>query len=232
MGFQYLTLSKRYLKTRGYFFGLLLLVFLPVQAYQQGTVDDNNHGGEIDHSRHKAMLAKRQSSEETAANGLSIPNVTVLNQHGEKITMEETLQGNSIVVINTIFTTCTTICPIIGVQFSRVQNLLQNELNEDALNSVLLLSISVDPTNDTPERLDAWQQKIGGGPGWVLVTGDKSQIDYLLKAAGLFTPSPTEHSPITLIGNPQQKKWIRISGFSPPEQLVRQVHKLMRQAGS
>jgi len=45
---------------------------------------------------------------------------------------------------------------------------------------VHLISISVDPVTDTPERLKAWGAKFKAGAGWTFVTGDKQEIDKLL----------------------------------------------------
>ena len=79
----------------------------------------------------------------------SLPDVTLLNERGEKVRFFTDLVKGRVVAINTIFTTCTTICPGLGANFARLSRLLAGSEARDAL----LISISVDPLNDTPERL-------------------------------------------------------------------------------
>ena len=78
-----------------------------------------------------------------------MPDVTLLNERGEKVRFFTDLVKGRVVAINTIFTTCTTICPGLGANFARLSRLLAGSEARDAL----LISISVDPLNDTPERL-------------------------------------------------------------------------------
>lgn len=54
----------------------------------------------------------------------SIPDVVLLNQHGEQIRFYSDLVKNKVVTINFIFTTCTTICPPMGTHFSKLQKLM------------------------------------------------------------------------------------------------------------
>ncbi|HVF45623.1 MAG TPA: SCO family protein, partial [Pyrinomonadaceae bacterium] len=115
-----------------------------------------------------------------AASGMNIPDVELLDQDGRKVRFYSDLVKGKVVAINFIFTTCTTICPPLGATFARVQR----ELGERAGRDVQLISISVDPATDTPERLKAWGQKFKAGGGWTLVTGAKPQVDELLRALG------------------------------------------------
>ncbi|MCI0417861.1 MAG: SCO family protein [Acidobacteria bacterium] len=97
----------------------------------------------------------------------SIPDVVLLNQRGEQVRFYSDLVKNKVVAINFIFTTCTTICPPMGVHFSKLQKLMGKRAGRD----FHLISISVDPVTDTPQRLKAWGEKFDAGPGWTLLTG-------------------------------------------------------------
>src|SRR4026208_2489855 len=81
-----------------------------------------------------------------------IPDVAVVDQDGNKLHFYTDLIKGKTVAINFIFTNCTTICPPLAATFAR----LQKELGEKAGKDVHLISISVDPLTDTPERLKAW----------------------------------------------------------------------------
>jgi protein SCO1/2 len=126
------------------------------------------------------------------------------------------LVKGKVVVVNFIFTTCTTICPPLGATFARVQR----ELGERAGRDVRLISVSVDPATDTPERLKGWGAKFKAGPGWTLVTGAKPQVDALLSALGAATASPQDHSPTVLVGNDAAGQWTRAYGLARPAVLI------------
>src|SRR5919202_3095176 len=128
---------------------------------------------------------------------MNIPDVELLDQDGRKVHFYSDLVKGRVVAIQFIFTTCTTICPPLGATFARVQK----ELGERARRDVRLISISVDPATDTPERLKAWAAKFHAADGWTLVTGAKPKVDELLRALGAATASPADHSPTVLIGN-------------------------------
>jgi protein SCO1 len=120
------------------------------------------------------------------------------------------------VAINFVFTNCTTICPPMGANFAKLQKLLGDRAGKD----VHLISVSVDPVTDTPERLKAWAAKFGAGPGWTLVTGDRAEITRLLKALGTYTPDINDHSPLVLLGNEARHQWTRAYGLAPPAQIA------------
>jgi cytochrome oxidase Cu insertion factor (SCO1/SenC/PrrC family) len=151
-----------------------------------------------------------------APSRMSIPDVELLDQDGRKIHFYNDLVKGRTVAINFIFTTCTTICPPLGATFRRVEQ----ELGERAGRDVRIISISVDPLTDTPERMKAWGAKFKAGAGWTLVTGTKPNIDTLLRALGAETASPADHTPAVLIGNDALGQWTRTYGLARPTQLV------------
>lgn len=155
-----------------------------------------------------------------AATPLRIPDVTVYNQNGRRLNFYTDLVKGRTVAINFIFTTCTTICPPLTATFRRVQQ----QLGERAGNDVTLISISVDPTTDTPERLHDFAEKFKVGPGWTFVTGDKAEIDSLLRALGAAVPDKTDHTAMILVGNEPAGHWTRTYGLSSPTALVKIIN--------
>ena len=83
-----------------------------------------------------------------------------------------------------------------------------------------LISISVDPTVDTPERLQEFAKKFNAEPGWTLVTGDKAEIDSLLQALGVAVVNKNDHTPMVLIGSDVNDHWTRTYGLSSPATIV------------
>jgi len=160
-----------------------------------------------------ATVAPDQSSK------MNIPDIEVLDQNGRKIHFYTDLVKGQTVAINFIFTTCTTICPPLGATFARVQKELGEKVQE-----VRFISISVDPSTDTPERLKAWGAKFHAGERWTFVTGTKPQVDELLRALGASSARREDHSPTILIGNDAQGAWTRTYGLAKTSQLVQIIN--------
>jgi protein SCO1/2 len=85
--------------------------------------------------------------------------------------------------MNFVFTSCPHGgCDLLTVQFLRVQNLLKNRLGKD----LFLLSISIDPKNDSPEILNKFAKKYKvDSNGWHFLSSDKKTIDRISKKHGL-----------------------------------------------
>ena len=162
-------------------------------------------------------------SHDVGANKMHIPDTELLDQNGRKINFYTDLVKGQTVVINFIFTTCTTICPPLGATFARVQK----ELGDKVGREVRFISISVDPATDTPERLKAWGAKFRAGEGWTLLTGNKPQVDELLRALGASSARREDHSPTILIGNDAQGTWTRTYGLANTSQLVQIINEAM-----
>ncbi len=159
-------------------------------------------------------------SHDVADSKLNIPDIELLDQNGRKVRFYTDLVKGQTVVINFIFTTCTTICPPLGATFARVQKELGDKVGRD----VRFISISVDPATDTPERLKAWGEKFNAGDGWTLVTGNKPQVDELLRALGASSARREDHSPTVLIGNDAYGNWTRTYGLAKTSQLVQIIN--------
>jgi protein SCO1 len=141
---------------------------------------------------------------------LDVPDTPLVDQRGRPVQFYSDLVKGRLVAINFIFTTCVGICPPMGATFGKLEKALQDQ-------GVQLISVSVDPVNDTPERLAAWAKKFGAGADWRLVTGAKQDVDGLLRSLGVFSADKTNHSPLILLGNDRTGTWRRIHGLSPIE---------------
>ena len=168
-----------------------------------------------------AEMTKVSLSEQTPK--LNIPDIELLDQNGRKIHFYTDLVKGQTVAINFIFTTCTTICPPLGATFARVQKELGDKVGRD----IRLISISVDPATDTPERLKAWGAKFHAGDGWTFVTGNKPEVDELLRALGASSARREDHSPTVLVGNDASGHWTRTYGLAKASQLVQIINDAM-----
>jgi cytochrome oxidase Cu insertion factor (SCO1/SenC/PrrC family) len=168
-------------------------------------------------SAKSAEVADKTISESRANDARAqIPDTTVYDQEGRRLRFYSDLVKGKTVAINFIFTTCTTICPPLTATFRRVQQELGDRVGRD----VALISVSVDPTTDVPERLKTFSTKFHAGPGWTFVTGDKQEVTLLLKALGANAGDKTNHSPMVLVGNDRAGYWTRTYGLAPAGTLV------------
>lgn len=193
-------------------------VIVSLALFMFGAAAPSHHSGEaFAQARRKASQKKITIVGQTAsARSPRIPDAAVYDQNGKRLKFHTDLIRGKTVAINFIFTTCTTICPPLTATFRRVQQGLGERVGRD----VQLISISVDPTTDVPERLKSYADKFKAGPGWTFVTGDKAEIDSLLTALGSAVANKNDHTPMILIGNDSAGYWTRAYGLSPPSRLV------------
>jgi len=149
--------------------------------------------------------------------------VQLINQDGKPMRFYTDLLKDKVVIINTFFTTCTSVCPPMSRNLERVQSWLGDRLGKD----VYIISISVDPTVDTPPRLKDYAQKYKARPGWFLVTGNKENAEFALRKIGQFVESKDDHSTVMIIGNLRTGLWKKAMGMAKPEDLIKVVESVV-----
>ncbi|RMF76628.1 MAG: SCO family protein [Acidobacteria bacterium] len=145
-----------------------------------------------------------------------VPDLPVIDQDGRQLSFRSDLVEKGPFVMNFVFTTCTTICPPMGAIFGRLQDELGARLGRD----VRLVSVSIDPVTDTPERLKAWSGTFGRREGWTLVTGRKDDVDVILRSLGALTPDKVDHAPLVLVGDPASGRVRRVYGLAAPDTIL------------
>jgi len=154
-------------------------------------------------------------------------NVELINQKGEKVRLYADLLKGKTIVINTFFTTCVSACPPISRNLVKVQEAFAQNLGKD----LFFISISVDPTTDTPERLREYAKRFGGRDGWLFITGTKENVDFALKKLGQYVDKKEEHSTTLIIGNDKTGLWKKALGLAKPEELVPIVESVLKDKG-
>jgi protein SCO1/2 len=160
-----------------------------------------------------------------------IPDATVVDQDGRTLTFYRDLVRGHTVAIDFIFTGCSTFCRPVTANLRAAQEQLGARVGKN----IRLISISVDPANDTPARLKSFAAQFGVAPGWSFVTGDKADIDSLLAAFGVGTHGPEDHSSLTLIGNDASGHWRWTDSLASPDKIAAALLEAAgpdRQAGS
>ena len=149
--------------------------------------------------------------------------VELITQDGQKVRFYSDVLKNKVVVINTFFTTCKSICPPMNRNFEKIQEALGDRLGKD----VFLVSITVDPETDTPTRLKEYGARFHARPGWLFLTGKKENIDWALYKLGQYVQTKDEHTSIFIIGNEPKGLWKKAMGLANAEELIRIVEDVI-----
>jgi protein SCO1 len=149
-----------------------------------------------------------------------VPDVEVVTHEGKTVRFYSDLVKGRNVAVNFIFTNCTTICPMSGAMFATLQKQDDHDLQ--------FISVSIDPTYDTPKRLTSWSKQFRTQPGWTLVTGKQTAIDAIVKAFGGPEGRPQDHNPLTIIGSDMTHSWQRLYGFPGSDKVAAAVKEVTR----
>ena len=153
---------------------------------------------------------------------IDVPDAELVTQDGQAVKLASDVIGDRIVVVDFVYTTCTTVCPVLSAILRQVQERLDERLGSE----VMLVSISVDPNRDTPARLKAYSGKLGAQDGWLWLTGEKTVVDMVLKDLGAYTPNFEDHPSMILVGDGQSGEWGRFLGFPGAEQIMTRIDEL------
>lgn len=150
------------------------------------------------------------------------PDVTLLDQDGRKVRfLTDVIKGKT-VFFNSFFTSCGGTCPVQSSVFSALQKRLGARVGKD----VVLVSVTVDPENDTPEVLKTYAAKYGAGPGWYFLTGDEKDVQKVLEAMDLYAKRPDNHSPMAAVGHEPSMLWRKVLNLKAPAALEAELKAL------
>lgn len=149
--------------------------------------------------------------------------VVLVNQNGEKMRFYSDLLHGKVVVINSFFATCQGSCLPMERNLEKMQQALGDRVGKD----VYIISISVDPTVDTPANLKEYAKKLHARPGWYFLTGDKQNVDFALNKLGQFVTDKQDHVNIFIIGNERTGLWKKAFGLAQSDELVKVVESVL-----
>jgi protein SCO1/2 len=176
--------------------------------------------GEADpHAHHRQLLESKTYSR--SLHDYQLPDLDVVNMAGEKTSLLEEVNRDQPVMLNFIFTTCTTICPVLSATFSQVEQKLGAERER-----VRMISITIDPEYDTPARLRAYAARYGAGPQMQFLTGKLEDIVAIQKAFDAYRGTKMNHEPLTFLRMSAQEPWVRLNGLASAADVVREYRQL------
>lgn len=150
--------------------------------------------------------------------------VVLLNQNNEQMRLYSDLLKGKVVIINAFFATCQGSCLPMSRNLEKVQEALGERLGKEAS----IISISVDPTVDTPASLKEYAKKVHARPGWYFLTGDKKNVDLALYKLGQYVENKENHLNIFIIGNERTGLWKKAFGLARSDELIKVVESVLK----
>ncbi len=169
-------------------------------------------------SQHQVMKTTTKSVVKTMES-YEVPDARVITADGDVTTLTEVLATDKTIMMNFIFTSCSSICPIMSGIFSQVSAKLENS-KED----LLMVSVSIDPEHDSPKKLRQYAEKFNAGSNWIFLTGDLTDIEFVQKSFKAYRGNKMNHEPVTFIRKNNSSDWIRMEGFASASDLVDEYH--------
>jgi len=185
---------------------LALALAGPLAALAAGTpADAPRH----DHSGSKGLKVSMAE--------YAVPDIWLLRDDGRKVLLPRELDDGRPLVMNFVYTTCPGICPLMSAVFSQFQQRLGAEREK-----VHMVSISIDPEQDTPARLREYANRFSAGSQWRHYTGTVEASVAAQKAFDAYRGDKMSHDPLTLMRAGPGKPWVRIDGFATSADLLEQ----------
>lgn len=157
---------------------------------------------------------KYQTSEAQYA----VPDVSLIDADGNDVALRPFLQADGPVLLQFVFVTCSTICPLLSASLASAQA----ELDNLSAGKYRLISISIDPEQDTPEQLTGYAKRFKAGGNWHFLTGNPKDIKAIQKAfdATYTGDNKMYHKPLTFMRQAPGSAWRRIHGPLGKHELI------------
>ena len=146
----------------------------------------------------------------------------LLDQNGQPQRFYSDLLRGKTVVIHSFFASCHGVCPVLLGRMKAIQERLGARVGRE----VVLLSITVNSSDDTPARMLDLAASLGAKPGWFFLSGKKANTDWILSRLGQYVNAKEDHSSVLLIGNETTGVWTKIQASSNAEEVMRVIDKI------
>ena len=153
---------------------------------------------------------------------IEVPDVTLVRTDGIPVSLREVMSDGKPVMVQFIFATCPSICPVMAAVFATVRE----ELGPDRKN-LRMVSFTIDPEHDTPEVLGEYAKLFDADEEWIFLTGSFSDITTVQRAFGSYERNKMNHAPYTFMRKSPDSPWIRIDEIMSAEDLGREAREMI-----
>ena len=159
-----------------------------------------------------------------ALTSAEIPDLWLVDQNGKKVRFYSDLIKGKVVMVHGFFTRCNAFCPMQARALVKLKNRLGDRLGRD----VFIVSVSKDPTIDTPEKMREWGKEYGVGTGWTLLTGPEADIRKVLRDVVTEDIGTDLHESLIVIGNDRSGVWTTTDGLQSTDRIVKMIDDVSR----
>lgn len=154
-----------------------------------------------------------------------LPTVNLIDAHGHDVELRPFLQADGPVVLQFVFVTCSTICPILSASLASAQT----DLERLSSRQYRLVSISIDPEQDTPEQLREYAHRFKAGNNWHFLTGNSADVMLVLKAfdASYAGDNKMFHQSLTFMRSGPSAAWRRVEGLLGKQELIAEYQQML-----
>lgn len=170
-------------------------------------------------AHHHMMQSMQQTKSQMV--DYKLPQIQLVRNDGKKVSFVEELNDGRPVVMNFIYTSCTTICPLASRTLSELQDKLGNERDR-----IHIVSVSTDPEQDTPAVLAKYGNRFAAGKEWDFYTGTIDASIAAQRAFDVYRGDKMEHNTVTFIRSAPGKPWMRIEGFAKSDELLHSLRDM------
>lgn len=128
-----------------------------------------------------------------------------------------------IVVMNFIYTDCTTVCPV----SSQIMKAVYQKINSsvELKQTVRMITLSLNPKLDTPQKMRQFAEKMGIHAGsWLWLTGRSNQVNEILLGLRTYTSDVAEHSNVILVGDSASNHWTSFYQFPNSSTIIQRIN--------
>jgi cytochrome oxidase Cu insertion factor (SCO1/SenC/PrrC family) len=166
-----------------------------------------------------------QESEEERARKYFTDTV-VVDQNGNKLRFYSDVLKDRVVLISFMFMNCEGACPMLAQKLKQTRALMVPAIKDE----VWFVTLSVDPERDTPEAMKQFAENQGLDESrWLFLTGEKRNVELLIRKLGQYTPNIEAHTTLMLAGNDRTRHWTRVLPMVPPDGIAQQMRALVEE---
>ena len=150
----------------------------------------------------------------------------VVDQNGNKLRFYSDVLKGRVVLVSFIFTNCEYACPMQAQKLKQTRAMMVPAIKDE----VWYVSLSVDPDRDTPEAMKKFAKRQGVDESrWIFLTGDKQNLETIIRKLGQYTPDVEAHTTLMLAGNDRTRHWTRVMPMLTPPDIAQKMRELVEE---
>lgn len=171
------------------------------------------HPNDVAGDPHAAHRAAAMSGMQVSRADYEVPDIVLRDEQGRAVRLRDLLDGDQPLVLNFIYTSCTTVCPVMTATMLQLQRQLQSTSPQPRY-----VSLSIDPDFDSSVVLHDYAARMHAD--WTFLTGERTAVQAALQAFGAWRGAKTNHFALTLMRRPGERAWTRVEGLGTANQLA------------